>query len=57
MGGEIPEMERTWREAEEIANIADSLLVPEEIETRLAALREKEEDRTPTRSLLQQDTP
>lgn len=39
MEGELSRLEDQWREAEEIAAIADSLLVPEEVETRLAALR------------------
>jgi len=32
LGGELRELEEAWREAEQIASIADGLLVPEEIE-------------------------
>ena len=41
MEGELSRLENQWREAEEIATIADSLLVPEEIEMRLGNLRER----------------
>lgn len=41
MEGELSRLEDQWREAEEIATIADSLLVPEEIEMRLGAIRER----------------
>lgn len=37
--GELAELERHWREAEEIAAIADRLLVPAEVETRLTQMR------------------
>jgi hypothetical protein len=39
MESELAELEQRWREAEEIAAIADSLLVSTETEARLAALR------------------
>jgi hypothetical protein len=39
MEGELSRLEDRWREAEEIASIADMLLVPAEIEMRLDALR------------------
>jgi hypothetical protein len=37
--GEMQELEQRWLEAEEIASISDSLLLPPGIEERLAALR------------------
>ena len=37
--GELGELERAWREAEEIASIADELLVPTGIREALARLR------------------
>jgi hypothetical protein len=39
--GELQLLENAWREAEEIASIADSLVVPASIESRLRRLREK----------------
>src|SRR5262249_23632927 len=39
MEGELAELERRWRAAEVIANIADSLTLPEEIERRVDDLR------------------
>lgn len=41
MEGELRELEQRWRDAEEIAAIADSLTVPPEIDERLATLRSK----------------
>jgi hypothetical protein len=38
--GELAELERAWLEAEQVARIADQLLVPEHITQRLAALRD-----------------
>jgi hypothetical protein len=38
--GELEELERAWREAEEIASISDKLLVPESIEAELRKMRE-----------------
>jgi hypothetical protein len=38
--GELAELERAWREAEEIAGIADQLLLPENIDERLGRLKE-----------------
>lgn len=40
MQGELAELERAWRDAEEIAKIADDLLVPETVDKRIAELRE-----------------
>jgi hypothetical protein len=37
--GELHVLEAAWRDAEEIAKIADSLLVPETVETELARLK------------------
>ena len=39
MEGELSELERAWREAEEIAAIADDLLVPAAVRGRLEALK------------------
>ncbi len=39
--GELAELERAWQTAEEVAAIADKLLTPESVDTRLASLREK----------------
>lgn len=40
--GELAVLEDAWREAEVIAGIADSLLVPVEVEAQLAALKARE---------------
>ncbi len=40
LAGELEELEQAWREAEEIAAIADGLLVPEEIEEWMGSQRE-----------------
>jgi hypothetical protein len=37
--GELAELERAWQEAEEIAGIADQLLLPDNIEDRLGRLK------------------
>jgi hypothetical protein len=37
--GELWRLERAWREAEEVAAIADGLLVPSEVEERVTHLR------------------
>lgn len=37
--GELAELDRRWREADEIANIADSLLLPADIEARIMDLK------------------
>jgi hypothetical protein len=37
--GELAELERAWREAEEIAGIADSLLVPEDVDASMDKMR------------------
>lgn len=39
--GELAELERAWRDAEEIAGIADNLTVPESVETALRKLKDK----------------
>ena len=39
MEGELAGLERAWREAEQIAAIADSLLIPSEVLERIAGLR------------------
>ncbi len=39
LAGELLELERAWREAEELAAIADSLAVPQDVEARLEVLR------------------
>ena len=38
--GELVDLELAWREAEEIARIADDMFVPQEVEASLARLRE-----------------
>ena len=43
LAGELLELEAAWRQAEEIANIADNLLVPEETEQFIAQHREPAE--------------
>ncbi len=40
MLGELAELERAWQDAERIAGIADSLLVPANIEDKLSAIRD-----------------
>jgi hypothetical protein len=39
MDGELLELERAWREAEEIAGIADNLLVPESVDEQFKKLK------------------
>jgi hypothetical protein len=41
LDGELARVEEAWREAEEIAAIADDLLVPEEVERWLAEQRQR----------------
>ena len=41
LAGELLDLERAWREAEELAGIADKLGLPEEVERQVAALKEK----------------
>jgi hypothetical protein len=41
MQGELAELERAWREAEEVAAIADDLLVPSGVRSALDRLRGK----------------
>ena len=41
MEGELQLLEQAWREAEEIAKIADNMFTPAEIESRIERLREK----------------
>ena len=40
MEGELAELERAWRDAEEIAGISDSLLVPESVDEQFRKLKE-----------------
>jgi hypothetical protein len=40
MQGELAELERAWRDAEEIAKISDDLLVPASIDKRISELKE-----------------
>ena len=40
MQGELAELERAWRDAEEIAKISDDLLVPASVDKRISELRE-----------------
>lgn len=44
MDGELQLLEQAWREAEEIAKIADAMFTPAQIESRLEALRGKKSD-------------
>jgi len=39
MEGELELLEMAWRDAEEIASVADDLLLPQETEAHLARLR------------------
>jgi len=39
MEGELAELERAWRDAEEIAGISDDLLVPEAVATKIEQIR------------------
>lgn len=41
MEGELHRLEQRWREADEIAKIADHLLLPPEIEEQLSSIRDK----------------
>jgi hypothetical protein len=41
MEGELAELERRWRAAEEIAAIADRLAVPAEVERKLAGMKRR----------------
>jgi len=38
---ELAELERAWRDAEEIAAIADDLVVPDSVRTTLDGLKKK----------------
>jgi hypothetical protein len=40
MLGELDELERAWREAEEIAGIADNLLVPESVDEQFRKMKD-----------------
>jgi hypothetical protein len=44
MEGQLAELEQRWRDAEQIASIADSLLTPADTEARLEALRDRSKD-------------
>ena len=48
--GELAELERAWLEAERIARIADKLVVPSEIEERLARLQQAARPDDPPRA-------
>jgi hypothetical protein len=39
LAGELDELEKQWREAEEVASIADRLLVPEAVDARLRRMK------------------
>jgi hypothetical protein len=41
MEGELAALEDAWKEAEEIAAIADNLLLPESVETAFAEMKRK----------------
>ena len=41
--GELAELERAWREAEEIAGIADSLLLPDDVNASMERMRKNAE--------------
>ena len=49
--GELKELEARWREAEEIARIADGLLVPESVDGFIADERERIETASPSRGV------
>jgi hypothetical protein len=49
MAGELADLERAWLDAERIACIADRLVVPEAVTTRLEALREAARSDTTSR--------
>src|SRR5207249_845617 len=40
LAGELLDLERAWREAEELAAIADKLGIPEDVEARIEAMHE-----------------
>lgn len=42
MQGELEELERAWKEAEEIAGISDNLLVPDSVSSMFARLKKRE---------------
>lgn len=39
MEGELSLLERSWREAEEIAAISDSMFLPEDVETKFESIK------------------
>ena len=41
MSGELQELERAWRDAEEIAGISDNLLLPESVSAAIEKLKRK----------------
>lgn len=47
LAGELGLLEMAWRDAEEIARIADSLALPPEVEREFARLQSNREDRAP----------
>lgn len=44
MEGEMEELRAAWRAAEELARIADNLLIPEEVEEKIEAFKRRDED-------------
>ena len=50
--GELRVLEAAWRDAEEIAKIADDMFVPESVEAELARLKRERHERTRKRSSL-----
>jgi hypothetical protein len=44
LAGELAELERAWRDAEEIAGISDNLLLPEGVQASIDHLREANPD-------------
>jgi hypothetical protein len=47
--GELALLEEAWRDAEEVAAIADDMFLPADVDEQLAALRRQGGDREPTR--------
>jgi hypothetical protein len=46
MEGELALLEEAWKDAEEIAAIADNLLLPDNVESSFAELKRKSEARS-----------
>lgn len=49
MHGELQELERAWREAEEIAGISDSLLLPQSVTQTFEKLKVRADDKEPAK--------